>query len=84
MRNDTQIINFTKNELSNKWEFMILENSASTNSSSKYGPIKIDEEMKCLYAIETTGATTTLQAYDLRKFTKIEEFKLSQNVSKLY
>lgn len=74
IKTQSSILNYTKNEVSNTWEFMILD-----LPKSNLGPLSIDSDLKCLSVHDK--ADQTLKTYDTRKFKLISEFKLSHDVS---
>jgi hypothetical protein len=76
MRTTNQIISFTKNQISQKWEFMVLD---SDTPQSEYSCISIDPSLSSL----SVANKTTLSSYDLRKFNKLSEYKISSVVTQL-
>jgi hypothetical protein len=70
MKNDSQILTYTKNV--DKWEFMILD-----MDSTKIGSFGIDPQLNSMTVVDNGGQT--LSTYDMRKFTKLSEYKVSSN-----
>ena len=62
--------------MSNKWEFMILDNESPKKC---LGPFDIDSELNSITVVD--NGDNTLKRYELRKFTKLAEYKLSHKVT---
>lgn len=76
MRTDNQIVSYTKNSVTQLWEFMVLD---MENKGANLGTFEIDPDLRGLSVVD--NATKSLTSYDLRKFTKMSEFKLNNKVS---
>lgn len=76
MKTSDQVVSYTKNQLTQKWEFMILDGQASSMSC-----MSIDPSLTSLSIADSS--TKILTSYDLRKFNKLQEYKLTGDISEI-